>query len=78
MSAFRSSLTERASKYVAYRLSRGRRERRAGKLLPEGWAIDSTGQSTTDPIAALAGSLLPFGGHKGSALSTMIELLAGA
>jgi delta1-piperideine-2-carboxylate reductase len=52
--------------------------RRAGKLLPEGWAIDSTGQSTTDPIAALAGSLLPFGGHKGSALSTMIELLAGA
>jgi delta1-piperideine-2-carboxylate reductase len=52
--------------------------RRAGKPLPEGWAIDSVGQPTTDPAAALAGSLLPFGGHKGSALSTMIELLAGA
>jgi delta1-piperideine-2-carboxylate reductase len=52
--------------------------RRVGKPLPEGWAIDSVGQPTTDPAAALAGSLLPFGGHKGSALSTMIELLAGA
>jgi delta1-piperideine-2-carboxylate reductase len=52
--------------------------RRAGKPLPEGWAIDSAGRPTTDPVAALAGSLLPFGGHKGSALSTMIELLAGA
>ncbi|MDP3198163.1 Ldh family oxidoreductase [Tabrizicola sp.] len=51
--------------------------RRAGKPLPEGWAIDETGAATTDPAAALAGAMLPFGGHKGSAIGTMIELLAG-
>ncbi|NLR98174.1 Ldh family oxidoreductase [Rhizobium sp. P38BS-XIX] len=51
--------------------------RRAGKSLPEGWAIDAAGQPTTDPQAALAGAMLPFGGHKGSAIGTMIELLAG-
>jgi LDH2 family malate/lactate/ureidoglycolate dehydrogenase len=51
--------------------------RRAGKPIPEGWAIDSDGRPTTDAAAALAGAMLTFGGHKGSALSTMIELLAG-
>lgn len=51
--------------------------RRAGKKLPEGWAMDSDGRPTTDPEAALAGAMLPFGGHKGSAIATMIELLAG-
>ena len=51
--------------------------RRAGKQLPEGWAIDADGNPTTDPEAALAGAMLPFGGHKGSAIATMVELLAG-
>lgn len=51
--------------------------RRAGKPLPEGWALDAGGEPTTDPEAALAGAMLPFGGHKGSAIGTMIELLAG-
>lgn len=50
--------------------------RRAGKPLPEGWAIDAEGRPTTDPEAALGGAMLPFGGHKGSAIGTMIELLA--
>ncbi|RWI88863.1 Ldh family oxidoreductase [Mesorhizobium sp.] len=50
----------------------------AGMRLPEGWAIDLDGQPTTEPAAALAGAMLPFGGHKGSAIATMIELLAGA
>jgi LDH2 family malate/lactate/ureidoglycolate dehydrogenase len=49
----------------------------AGETLPEGWAIDPQGHPTTDPAAALAGALLPFGGHKGSALSMMVELIAG-
>ena len=52
--------------------------RRSGKPLPEGWAVDAEGKPTTDPEAALAGAMLPFGAHKGSAISTMIELLAGA
>ncbi|MFN4156248.1 MAG: Ldh family oxidoreductase [Paracoccaceae bacterium] len=52
--------------------------RRAGKPIPEGWAIDREGAPTTDPETALDGAMLTFGGHKGSAISTMIELLAGA
>ena len=52
-------------------------KRRAGEPIPEGWALDAQGQPTLDPEAALAGAMLPFGGHKGSAISTMIELLAG-
>ena len=51
--------------------------RQDGRTLPEGWGLDPEGRPTTDPAAVLAGSMLPFGGHKGSALSTMIELLAG-
>lgn len=51
--------------------------RLADRPLPEGWAVDAEGVPTTDPTAALAGAMLPFGGHKGSAISTMIELLAG-
>ncbi|WP_417583825.1 Ldh family oxidoreductase [Pelagibacterium sp.] len=52
--------------------------RRAGKPLPQDWALDAEGNPTTEPEAALAGAMLPFGGHKGSAISTMIELLAAA
>jgi len=51
--------------------------RRQGKPLQEGWAVDADGHPTTDPLAALKGAMLTFGGHKGSALSAMIELMAG-
>lgn len=50
---------------------------RAGKSIPLGWAIDAEGRPTTDPALGLAGALLPFGGHKGTALALMVELLAG-
>ncbi|MFK4823403.1 Ldh family oxidoreductase [Paenochrobactrum sp. BZR 588] len=50
---------------------------RAGKELPEGWAVDSEGKPTTDPQTALDGAMLTFGGHKGSAIAMMIELMAG-
>lgn len=50
---------------------------RAGKPLPEGVAIDRDGKPTTDPQAAMEGAMLTFGGYKGSALSIMVELLAG-
>ena len=49
----------------------------AGKPIPEGWAVDAQGQPTTDPSAALAGLLIPFGGHKGSGLSQAVDLLSG-
>ncbi|MBP0597503.1 Ldh family oxidoreductase [Herbaspirillum sp. LeCh32-8] len=52
--------------------------RRAGKKIPPGWALDAQGNPTEDAEAALAGTMLTFGGHKGSALSAMIELMGGA
>lgn len=52
--------------------------REGHKLLP-GAGVDRFGQPTQDPKAILdGGALLPFGGHKGSALSMMVELLAAA
>ncbi len=50
---------------------------RAGRTIPMGWAVDREGYPTIDPAAALAGAMLTFGGHKGSALSAMVELIAG-
>ena len=52
---------------------------REGRLLPPQHGVDAGGQPTQDPQAILqGGALLPFGGHKGSALSMMVELLAAA
>ncbi len=51
---------------------------REGKPIPEGWALDAEGQPTTDAQRALAGSLLPTGGHKGIGIAMMVECLAGA
>lgn len=51
--------------------------RRAGKPLPPGWGIDAEGQPSTDPLEVVKGAMLTFGGHKGSALSAMVELLGG-
>ena len=50
---------------------------KAGRPIPEGWAADQDGRPTTDPATALAGFLLPFGGHKGSGLSMAVDLLSG-
>lgn len=46
-----------------------------GKPLPQGRAVDTDGQPTTDPLAALAGSFLPWGGPRGSALSVVVQAL---
>ena len=50
---------------------------RKGEMIPENVALDAEGNPTIDPEAALKGSILPFGAHKGYALAFMIELLAG-
>lgn len=47
----------------------------AGEDIPEGWAVDESGAPTTDPAAALMGAILPFGGHKGYALTLALEVL---
>ena len=46
-----------------------------GKPIPSGWAVDDQGRDTTDPAAALKGSMLPFGGPKGYALGLIIDIL---
>ena len=53
--------------------------RAAKRPLPPGRLVDPEGRPTTDPEAFYhGGALLPFGGHKGYALSVMIELLGQA
>ncbi|SNT73520.1 Ldh family oxidoreductase [Paracoccus seriniphilus] len=47
-----------------------------GDDIPEGWALDGEGRATTDPKAALAGTMIPMGDAKGTALALMVELLA--
>ena len=49
-----------------------------GELVPAGWILDKQGNPTRDPQAQFDdGAILPFGGHKGYALSVLIELLSG-
>jgi LDH2 family malate/lactate/ureidoglycolate dehydrogenase len=48
-----------------------------GEPIPLGLAIDSEGRPTTDAVAALAGSVLPFAGPKGSGLALAIGMLCG-
>ncbi|GAB7389120.1 Ldh family oxidoreductase [Bacillaceae bacterium] len=50
---------------------------KSGKPIPKGWAISADGHETTDPHEALKGSLLSFGGAKGSGLAIMIDIMAG-
>jgi (2R)-3-sulfolactate dehydrogenase (NADP+) len=47
-----------------------------GESIPEGWAFDIEGRPTTDPKAALAGTMAALGDAKGSAMALMVELLA--
>jgi len=52
---------------------------REGRKVPLSWGLDNSGQPTDDPAAILSsGRLLPVGGHKGTGLALMIELLTGA
>ena len=50
----------------------------AGESIPEGWAVDENGQPTTDPEAALRGSLVSAAGYKGWGLGLLVEVLASA
>lgn len=50
---------------------------KAGKLIPEGWALDANGHATTDPDAALKGTMLPAGEVKGAMLALIVEILCG-
>ncbi len=49
--------------------------RRQGAALPEGRAFGPDGRPTTDPDTALAGAFTAWGGHKGSGLGLMVQML---
>ena len=52
---------------------------KAGRQLPPGTGVDRNGNPTTDPASILdGGALLPFGGHKGSSIAMMIEIMGAA
>ena len=53
----------------------------SGKMVPPGCIVDSEGRPSTNPadfVGPPEGALLPFGGHKGFALSLATDILAGA
>jgi LDH2 family malate/lactate/ureidoglycolate dehydrogenase len=54
--------------------------RRAARLkepIPPGWALDAGGSPTGDPEAALRGTLMPVGEHKGYGMAFFIDLICG-
>lgn len=49
---------------------------RRGLSLEPGIAVDARGEPTLDPVEAMRGALLPFGGRKGANIALMVELMA--
>ena len=49
---------------------------KAGKPIPEGWALDAEGRPTTDASQAVKGALLAFGGERGANIALMVEVLS--
>lgn len=45
--------------------------------IPLGWALDAEGHPTTDPEAAIKGTLLPVGGPKGYGLAMLVDVFSG-
>jgi (2R)-3-sulfolactate dehydrogenase (NADP+) len=79
--AFACPLPDRPPIVVDLSLSRVARgnilaAQQKGERIPEGWALDTAGRPTTDPTSALAGTMVPLGDAKGTALALMVELLA--
>jgi (2R)-3-sulfolactate dehydrogenase (NADP+) len=79
--AFACPLSGRAPLVIDLSLSKVARgnivtAKQRGEKIPLGWALDEYGQPTTDPDAALRGTMVPAGEAKGTALALMVELLA--
>src|SRR3954464_6849486 len=49
-----------------------------GERIPETWALSADGAPTTDPAEGVLGVILPMAGHKGYAITFMMDVLAGA
>lgn len=53
-----------------------RRSAENGESIPAGWALGPDGTPTDEAQAALVGTLLPFGGHRGGNIAVLVEILA--
>ncbi|TFV63164.1 Ldh family oxidoreductase [Geodermatophilus sp. DF01-2] len=49
-----------------------------GESIPEGWALSAEGAPTTDPAEGVLGVILPMAGHKGYAITFLMDVLSGA
>jgi LDH2 family malate/lactate/ureidoglycolate dehydrogenase len=49
-----------------------------GEPIPEGWALTADGAPTNDAAEGVLGLVLPMAGHKGYAITFMIDVLSGA
>jgi uncharacterized oxidoreductase len=75
----RTALLDMATSAIAF--GKARVARNKGVPVPEGTLIDGAGRPTTDPTGIIdrhEGALTAFGGHKGSGLAILCELLGGA
>jgi LDH2 family malate/lactate/ureidoglycolate dehydrogenase len=54
-----------------------RRAQRMKERIPLGWALDAGGSPTDDPKAAIQGTLVPVGEHKGYGMAFFIDLICG-
>jgi LDH2 family malate/lactate/ureidoglycolate dehydrogenase len=54
-----------------------RRALRLKERIPLGWALDTGGNPTDDPQAAMGGTLLPIAGPKGYGMALFIDLVSG-
>jgi LDH2 family malate/lactate/ureidoglycolate dehydrogenase len=49
-----------------------------GEPIPEGWALTPEGAPTTDAAEGVLGVILPMAGHKGYAITFLMDVLSGA
>jgi (2R)-3-sulfolactate dehydrogenase (NADP+) len=67
-------LIDQASSATAFVNVRQAAER--GETLPPGWGINAAGEPTVDPVEAMKGALLAFGGSRGANIALMVEVLS--
>src|SRR4051794_14845877 len=49
-----------------------------GEPIPDTWALSADGAPTTDPAEGVLGVILPMAGHKGYAITFLMDVLSGA
>ncbi len=52
--------------------------RNRGEPIPDSWALTADGSPTTDPAEGVLGVVLPMAGHKGYAITFLMDVLSGA